>query len=111
MKTLKEYIVEYSKEKGWSYEYDYDLYETLGCVSKCIYKGEPDRHRWYTLYDSVLKVSIDGEDRFFSDLIVDVHGEDATRQDCGFNIPDLDDLTELYPKEVTTTIYVTKDKL
>jgi hypothetical protein len=113
MKSLKEYVIEVSKEKGWDYDSKEELFETFedGLRVETVQISEPDRHRWYTYYDHTVKVVIDGVDRYFQYQVMDVHGESASREDCGYEIPDLDDLVEVFPKQVTTTIYVTKDNL
>jgi hypothetical protein len=113
MKSLKEHVIEVSKEKGWDYDSKEELFETFEevCVEEAVQIGEPDRHRWYTYYDHTVKVVIDGVDRYFEYQVMDVHGEDASREDCGYEIPDLDDLVEVFPKQVTTTVYVPEDKL
>ena len=111
-KTLKEFVVEYNTDHGYSNDNDEGLYETLvESVSERVWTGDADRHRWFTLYPVIVKVIIDKEERFFHDMLVDVHGENSDREECGLTVPDLDDLTEVFPKEVTTTIYVTADKL
>lgn len=110
--TLKNYIIGEVVRDGGNDLSKEVLYERLTeCEAEVVFTGEGDRHRWYTLYDNVLKVVIDQEERFFQDLFVDVHGECADRDDCGYPIPDLDDLVEMYPKEVMTTIYVTESSI
>lgn len=109
-KTLKQFIIAYYDENGWAYS-NQDLYETFEDTYNIVYKSDEDEHRWYTLWSVVRLVNIDGVDRFFEDTLYDMHGEDADRDDVGFEAPDLDDLVEVFPKQILTTIYVTKDKL
>ena len=110
-KTLKQFVIEYSKEKGYFFDINNELYETFEKVVECIDETDRDEHRWYTNTTYVGKVIIDGGERFFEYYGMDVKSESTGRGDCGWETPDLDDLPELFPKEVKTTIYVTEDKL
>lgn len=109
MKTLKKHITQFCQEKGWGTDKDtlFEVFENR----KIVWRGEPDAHRWYTNYDVVHEVEIDGEKRYFEWYEMRVDGEGNSREDCGFEIPDLDEITEVFPKEVVATVYVTKDKL
>lgn len=111
MRTLKEIVKHLSVENGWDAETEEELFETFEEAYPIVYQGKPDRHRWYTNYDVVYKVNDNGTDRFFEYYMMDCQSEDGDRDDCGFEIPDLDDLVEVFPKIVPTTIYVTKDKI
>lgn len=109
--SLRELLVAYNKKEGWKYgdtnEYLYEIFEECCDI---VWQGLPDHHRWYSITDIVRAVP-DGEDfRYFKDTSWRCTG-DGDISDCGWKIPDLDDLVEVFPKEVTTTIYVTKDKL
>lgn len=111
-KSLKEFIIEYNQSEGWGDSTDDDnLYDTFEECFDVVEELDRDRHRWYTNIEVVREVTIDGVARYFQDMVMDVDGEDASREDCGWSCPDLDDIVEVYPKEVMTTIYVTKDKL
>ena len=112
MKTLKELVDDYREIQGWdACETDEHYWETFVDWFDVVETGEPDRHRWYTNYDTVWRVPSTEGDRFFKYYVMDVHGEDADSEDCGYEIPDLNDVTEVFPKTVSTTIYVTRDKL
>jgi hypothetical protein len=76
-----------------------------------VYEGDYDEHRWYVNSQVVMKFIIDGEERFFQYTSCNPKGEDSSREDCGWEKPDLDNIDEVYPKEVKTTIYVTANRL
>jgi hypothetical protein len=78
---------------------------------KQVWEGDYDEHRWYINSQVVMKFVIDGEERFFEYTNCNTKEEESTAEDCGWEKPDLDDLCEVYPKEVTTTIYVTANRL
>jgi hypothetical protein len=111
MTTLKQAIIQLNEEKGWGVDKE-DLFDTFSESEyyDVVYQGPPDHHRWYTNYEAVWKVPINGVDRYFQYYIMSVDG-DNTAEECGYRIPDLDDLVEVFPKIVPTTIYVTQDKL
>lgn len=109
-KSLKQFLIEEYEENGWAITQE-DLYTSFEDGYDWIYKDNEDEHRWYTCWDVVRKVPIDGVDRYFKDTLYDMHNEDGDRDDIGFEAPDLDDIVEVFPKQVLTTIYVTKDKL
>ena len=76
-----------------------------------VWEGDYDEHRWYTNSTVVMKFNIDGDDRFFIYERCNPKGESSSWEDCGWEKPDLDDLVEVFPKEVKTTIYVPQNKL
>ncbi len=109
--TLKGLLNQYSVEKGWESTDDNEgLYELFEEYADVVWKGEPDEHRWYTNYDVVRKLTVGGVDYFFEDYVMRADG-DNSREDCGWETPDIDDICQVFPKQVSTTIYVTKDKL
>lgn len=111
-KTLKEFVIEYSEVAGWDSDTKEGLYETFEeCLVKCIKETDRGEWSWYTNVTYVGKVIIDGEDRFFGYYGMDVKSENSDRDDCGWETPDLDDLPELFPKEVLTTVYVTENNI
>jgi hypothetical protein len=104
MKTLKEYLIEYSAAKGWDLA-DEDLFDTFESVAKFIMKDDEDEHRWYTIWRNVYSIEIDGVQRYFEMYIPEMHSEEGSWDDIGFT-PDLDNAKEVFPKEVTRIIYV-----
>lgn len=109
MKSLKQYFVDkYSvdlDEKG-------ELWELFSYGDgKAVWEGDYDEHRWYVNSTVVMKFTIDGVDRYFEYTNCNPKGEDSSAEDCGWEIPDLDDLVEVFPKQVSTTVYLTADKL
>lgn len=109
--NLKDLINQYNVEKGWDVTDDNEeLYETFEECSDTVYMGDPDEHRWYTCYDVVRMFTVGGVDYFFSDYVMRADG-DNSRDDCGWETPDVESIEQVFPKQVLTTIYVSKDKL
>tara|TARA_R110001592_G_C13193003_1_gene753558 strand:+ start:26659 stop:26976 length:318 start_codon:yes stop_codon:yes gene_type:complete len=104
MKTLKESIVEYSIREGYTLDKE-TLFEIFEECCDVVAEQDRDEHRWYYNLELVTKVEIDGVDRFFTWLQCEPKGEDANREDCGWDVPDLDDLQEVFPHEVTVIKY------
>jgi hypothetical protein len=106
-KTLKQFITEHNEANNWSTDKE-SLFETFEEVFDTVHTGEADKHRWYTNYDIVKEVEIDGEKRYFSWYEMTVHSESSSREDCGYEIPDLDDIDEVYPKETVVITYTSE---
>jgi hypothetical protein len=110
--NLKDLLQQYYAEHGYAFDAEDNegLYETFKYRSKTVWTGEPDHHRWYTYYDVIRKFTVGGKDYFFEDSYMSVDG-DNSRSDCGWETPNVEDIVQVFPKQVLTTIYVTKDKL
>jgi hypothetical protein len=109
--NLKELLIQYYKDNDYDWEPTNEaLYETFVECSNTVYTSEPDHHRWYTLYNVVREFTVGGEDYFFADQQMSVDG-DNSRRDCGWEDPYIEDIVQVFPKQVLTTVYVTKDKL
>ena len=95
----KNHLIKYCKAKGWEDISDEALMEII-TDAKVAWEGTRDRHRWYTLIPTV--VEIDG--MFLMYNYCDVDGEESSVEDCigGY---ELDDVIEVVPKEIKTTIY------
>lgn len=96
---IKNHLIKYAESEGWDDTSDEALMEII-TDSKAIWEGTRDRHRWYTLIPTV--VEIDGMFLMFD--FCDVDGEMSNVDDCigGYK---LEDVVEVLPKEVKTTIY------
>tara|TARA_R100000541_G_C1897352_1_gene84138 strand:- start:122093 stop:122413 length:321 start_codon:yes stop_codon:yes gene_type:complete len=105
MKSLKQYVGEYSIEKGYSLEEEF-LYETfIECLSEGVVQEETvDERRWYKVRYVVHKVTIEGQERFFQTYDYHITGDNCAR-DMGLDMPTLDSVVEVFPEEITTTIY------
>ena len=109
--NLKELLIQYYKDNDYDWESTNEtLYETFVECSDTVYISEPDHHRWYTMYDVVRKFTVGGVDYFFADQNMSVDG-DNSRRDCGWEDPDVEDLVQVFPKQVLKTVYVTKENL
>lgn len=104
MKTLKQHLIEYSELKHWSTGND-ELYDTLVCFSEVVCEDNYDEYRWYTISRRVIKVAIDNQERFFETEYYNIKTESSDPEDYGFEIPDIDDIVEVFPHKVMTTIY------
>lgn len=108
MKSLKQYLMD-------KYDCPDDIDELWELFvygdGKIVWEGDYDEHRWYINSEVVMKFTIDGVDRYFQYTHCNPKGEDGSAEDCGWEKPDLDDLDEVFPKQVTTTVYVTQNKI
>jgi hypothetical protein len=105
MKSLKQYVEEYSIEKGYSLEDEY-LYETfVECLSEDVVQVDTEsEHRWYDVRSVVHKVTIEGVERFFQTYAYHITGDNCA-EDMDLDMPTLDSVEEVFPEEITTTIY------
>lgn len=103
MKTLKEFLTEYAEKKGWDQDNDilFEILEDMDTVCE----DEYDEHRWYIRCRVVKTLYIDGDKRYFEYYDVNPKGEDTDREDCGWEVPDIDSIREVFPRQVMTTIY------
>jgi hypothetical protein len=104
MRTLKEFIVEYSINKNYNPNREV-LFEIFEERFDVVSEQGRDEHRWYYNLELVTKVNIDGIDRFFAWEQCEPKGDEGDREDCGWETPDLDDLQEVFPHEVTVIKY------
>ena len=109
MKTLKQHIM---LTNGITDPADIDsLWECFEWKGNGVYEGDYDEHRWYINSTVVMQFTIEGVDRFFEYTECNPKNERSSWEDCGWEKPDLDDLVEVFPKQVKTTIYVPQSKL
>ena len=104
MNTLRGLLTTYCESKGYSAEED-SLEEALRESFSVVWTGEADEHRWRTEYDVVAKINDDGVDRFFKYTTFTAKTEDGDAESCGYYFEGIDNVVEVFPKEVTTTIY------
>ena len=109
MKTLKQHIMLTSGITDPN-NID-DLWDCFDWTGNGVYEYDYDEHRWYINSTVVMQFAIDGVDRFFEYTECNPKGECSSREDCGWEKPDLDDLVEVFPKEVKTTVYVPQSEL
>lgn len=94
MKTLKQHVTEQFKA-----ETKEEQFEVVEDELKCVLCEEVSDHRWYTWNRCVVEVTIDNVVRYFEYDVMESKGEDGNRYDCGFEVPDLDELVEVIPFE------------
>lgn len=102
MRTLIEFLTDYNKKEGYGTESE-DLDEALAEMS-AVWTGGRDEHRWYVVVDKVVKVNIEGEDRFFQTFYYETTG-DGNADDYGLDRPTAEGASEVYPHTVSTTVY------
>lgn len=99
--TLKELLIEYNTEHGYDTD-ERTLYETLKECFKTVWKDPNlDKHRWYSVQEQVVEMY----GRFFMYSVYIITG-DNNADDMGLEPFKLEDIKEVYQKEVTTIIYV-----
>lgn len=103
MKTLKEFLTEYHKKEGWNLD-SYDMHETLIECFDTVKNEFADEHRWYDVWDLVIKINIEGVDRFFQTFYYNTKG-DGNADDYGLEKATVDSAFEVYPHTVSTTVY------
>jgi len=102
-KTLREFLTEFNNSEGWSI-CEEGLYESLVECFKDVHSEKVDSRRWYDIYEKVIKVDIDGEERFFKTPSYHTTG-DLSPSDMDLTPITLEDVWEVFPKEVVTTVY------
>jgi hypothetical protein len=104
-RTLKQVIDDYNKENGYESCKSGDYEHFAECLSECIVQESIiDQSRWYDTHGIVHQVTIDGEKRFFATFAYHTTG-DACAGDMDLDMPTLDDVHEVYPEEIVTTVY------
>jgi len=99
----KRHLKKYCESKGWETT-DKSLIELIIDSGENVWEGKRDRHRWYTLIPTVVKVA----GIFIKYNYCDPDGEMSDVNDCigGYK---LEDMEQVFPKEVKTTIYEPKN--
>jgi hypothetical protein len=105
MKTLRELLVQESIANGWDYDEEEMLEETLRECFPAVWTGDEDQRRWRIEFQVVCKIVDDGFERFFKYSACKGTGENSW-EDAGYTFEGIDKVTEVFPKEVTTIIYV-----
>lgn len=99
-RTLKQALI----EKCGTEDND-SLFEYFEYILDTVEEEIIDSRRWYDIVHIVKCMIIDGEKRYFEYENLDGDG-DSCRYDCGFEIPDIDNIQEVYPVKVTVTKYL-----
>ena len=105
-KTLKEWLAHEIITEGCEANAE-NFYEWFS-EEDWVCDTDRDSHRWYTIVTKVHKIVIDLEERFFMWTDWETTG-DGNKWDYGYEF-DIEDVCEVYPKDIVTTTYVTKDK-
>lgn len=104
--SLKQYIEDLSKADGYldsSPEEDHELF--VEYLSEGIVQEETEsEHRWYDVRKQIHKVTIYDEERFFETFDYHITGDNCARY-MDLDLPNIDSVTEVFPKTITKTIY------
>lgn len=102
-KTLRELLTEYALQEDWGTD-DATLEELLREVFPVVWEGNEDRRRWRINYEVVCKIIDDNQERYFK-YTACKGTNDNSWEDAGYTFEGIDNVIEVYPKEVTTIIY------
>ena len=109
MKTLRQILTNYCLANGWGTDDD-ELEETLRECFDVVAHTEDRPHRWCIEFDCVCKIEDEGCTRYFE--YSSCKGtNDNSWSDAGYEFEGIDNVVEVFPKEVMVVKYVTKDKL
>jgi hypothetical protein len=103
MKPIVDYVLElYKEEYKLEPDSDNEIHEFIDCEMKKVWSGDHDKHRWYTIYWAVYELP-DG--RYIRMPKVDCNEGQDYYECLDFS---RDDIVEVFPKQVISTIYVTE---
>tara|TARA_R110002126_G_scaffold166395_3_gene314100 strand:- start:3484 stop:3804 length:321 start_codon:yes stop_codon:yes gene_type:complete len=106
MKTLRGLLTELSVSDGCIGS----LEEYLRDCTLVVWEGDEEEHRWRIDYDVVSKIMDGNQPRYFK--YSSCKGtNDNSWEDSGYCFEGIDAVLEVFPKEVSTTVYVTKGEL
>ncbi|CAM0060242.1 hypothetical protein VPHK406_0193 [Vibrio phage K406] len=104
-KTLQQFIHEFNVKEGYEDDPSEDFEYFTECLSTGIVQEDTSsEHRWYDIRSVVHRVPIDGEDRFFKTFSYHITGDNSAG-DMGLDLPTMNDVVEVFPMEITTTVY------
>ena len=105
-RTLQQVISEYNKENGYEDNPSEDYEYFTECLSEYIVqKTTESEHRWYDVRSVVHKVTIDNEERYFETFDYHITGDNSAA-DMDLDLPTIDDVSEVYPQKIITTVYL-----
>jgi len=103
-RSLKEFIKEFNDNKGYDNSPE-GMHETfIESVGEFVHEEDSSEHRWYCIRDTVYRVIIDKEARFFKTQYYYMTG-DSCASDMDLDPMNIDDVIEVYPEQVITTVY------
>lgn len=107
METLRDLLEKEAKQSCWYEEGDKITDELLEEVLRelpVVWEGNRREHRWRVDYDLVYKIMDGDEERFFEATSCDCTGDNSA-EDCGYTFEGIDNIPEVFPEQVTTTVY------
>jgi hypothetical protein len=109
MKTLREILTQHNSAQGWDTSEEC-LEESLRESFDVVWEGDEDARRWRINYQRVCEIVVYGQKRYF--MYSACKGtNDNSWEDAGYVFEGIDNVVEVFPKEVKTTIYVSKEDL
>lgn len=104
--SLKQYVQDLNRAEGYfeSNPEDDHEYFVEGLSEGIVQEETESEHRWYDVRTQVHKVTINGEERFFKTFCYHITGDNCAA-DMDLDMPDIDSVTEVFPKTITKTIY------
>lgn len=109
MSTLREILTQHNAAQGWDTDEDC-LEESLRECFDVVWEGNEDERRWRIDFSVVCKIVDEGVERFFEYTCCKGTNENSW-QDAGYVFEGIDNIPEVFPKEVKTIIYVVKENL
>jgi len=112
MKTLRELLIEICTATEdqriiFNEEGDEFLEKTLRGLP-IVWKGDEDQRRWRIDYRIVCKIVDDGFERFFKYSSCKGTNENSW-EDAGYIFEGIDNVKEVFPKEIVSVIYSAKE--
>jgi len=106
MRTLRQILTEKCEKDGtMSRDIDDELLEeTLREDYLTVWEGDDESHRWRIEFSVVVKIIDDNMERFFC-MSACKGTNDNSWEDAGYYFEGIDKVCEVYPHEVTTTVY------
>lgn len=105
-KTFKELVENLYKERGLEFvsEDGEDILEAIHCWCDQVVRDEEDQHSWHINWRYVYELIDGSSKRYFAVVIPEGKGDYISWDDLDFEVS-LDSFYEVYPQQVTTTIY------
>lgn len=107
MNTLRQLLVAEGDRLGTTWDTDNNddtLEEIMRECFEVMWTGDEDERRWRINYKIVIKIPDNGTDRFF--MYSACKGtNDNSWEDAGYKFEGIDNVKEVFPREVSTTIY------
>lgn len=109
MKTLREILTQWCINNDEEVTED-SLEEVLRECYDVVWEGDENKRRWRIDFSAVCKIVDEGVERFF-EYTCCKGTNDNSWEDAGYLFEGIDNVPEVFPKEVKTIVYVAKEEL